>query len=409
VSSLIAVRQREEPFATGLHDVVAASAGIVWIVASMTALPALGATLAFLAYAWLLFAGDVVRPGRGLVHSSAIVLLLAALKWVVIDNLADRISAAHYVPVLNPVMGMGLLITISLAAVIWIRRRTFLALAKMDSADNADQSRLLLFTAGFALVFMTIGFTFEINRIVEQVRATRVLAWPPDQARHLAWTMLWCASSCALIGLARFLEPDESRRRQTMKRLAILPIALAIKFLVVDALGFRVVAQPANVLAFANVQTLAAMFVLGGLALAWFVDGPQEPGTTSPFRGFVAFLVIALLFLTGTLEIDRWAAHQTFGFPWFVRQVGFSIFWSVFAVACVAAGFSTRVAALRYCGLTLLAFTLVKVVAVDLSQISTGYRVLSFMGLGLLLLGTSVLYGKLSPRLLALMNEESVT
>ena len=32
---------------------------------------------------------------------------------------------------------------------------------------------------------------------------------------------------------------------------------------------------------------------------------------------------------------------------------------------------------------------------------ATGYRILSFMGLGGLLLGTSVLYGKLSPRLLA--------
>ena len=41
-----------------------------------------------------------------------------------------------------------------------------------------------------------------------------------------------------------------------------------------------------------------------------------------------------------------------------------------------------------------------KVVFVDLAHAGQGYRVLSFLGLGLLLLGTSVLYGKLSPRLL---------
>jgi uncharacterized membrane protein len=153
------------------------------------------------------------------------------------------------------------------------------------------------------------------------------------------------------------------------------------------------------------------MFILGGLALAWFVDGPHESGSSSPRLRFIGTLVIALLLLVGTFEIDRWAAYQAFSQPWFVRQVGFSIFWSAFGVGCVAVGFRTRVAALRYCGLTLLAITLVKVVTVDLGQISTGYRVLSFMGLGMLLLGTSVLYGKLSPRLLALADssEQSAT
>ena len=43
------------------------------------------------------------------------------------------------------------------------------------------------------------------------------------------------------------------------------------------------------------------------------------------------------------------------------------------------------------------------VVTVNLGQVSTGYRILSFLGLGLLMLGTSVLYGKLSPKLLKTM------
>jgi uncharacterized membrane protein len=76
------------------------------------------------------------------------------------------------------------------------------------------------------------------------------------------------------------------------------------------------------------------------------------------------------------------------------------VFWSVYAIACVAIGFAVRVAGVRYFGLALFALTLFKVVFVDLSTVSTGYRILSFLGLGLLLLGTSVLYGKLSPVLL---------
>ena len=77
-----------------------------------------------------------------------------------------------------------------------------------------------------------------------------------------------------------------------------------------------------------------------------------------------------------------------------------SIVWSVYAVACVAAGFAARAAGLRYFGLALFALTVGKVMVVDLKSLETGYRILSFLGLGLLLLGTSVLYGKLSPILL---------
>ena len=63
-------------------------------------------------------------------------------------------------------------------------------------------------------------------------------------------------------------------------------------------------------------------------------------------------------------------------------------------------GFRIRSVQLRYFGLVLFAITLLKVVLIDLSQVQAGYRILSFIGLGALLLGTSVLYGKFSPRLL---------
>jgi uncharacterized membrane protein len=77
-----------------------------------------------------------------------------------------------------------------------------------------------------------------------------------------------------------------------------------------------------------------------------------------------------------------------------------SIFWSAFAIAAVAAGFATRTAGLRYFGLALFALTLAKVAVIDLRHAETGYRILSTMGLGGLLLLTSVVYGKLSPGLL---------
>jgi uncharacterized membrane protein len=132
---------------------------------------------------------------------------------------------------------------------------------------------------------------------------------------------------------------------------------------------------------------------------------PQAPVARRIFAvaGFFAVLVVLW---AGTLEIDRWfeqliaAGSTAFSDPARAKQVAFSIFWSLFAVSAVVAGFRFRTAGLRYFGLGLFAVTVLKVVLLDMSQVQTGYRVLSFLGLGLLLMGTSVLYGKLSPVLL---------
>ena len=91
---------------------------------------------------------------------------------------------------------------------------------------------------------------------------------------------------------------------------------------------------------------------------------------------------------------------MSFANPRLAKQVALSIFFSIYAIGCVALGFRLRAAGLRYFGLALFALTLAKVGVLDLSRASTGYRFLSFMGLGGLLLVTSVIYGRLSPRLL---------
>jgi hypothetical protein len=125
-------------------------------------------------------------------------------------------------------------------------------------------------------------------------------------------------------------------------------------------------------------------------------------------RGVAGFAAVLVALWLVTTEVDRYfdvraagaaTAAESDGFLR-AKQTTISIVWSVYAVACVAAGFAAHVAGLRYFGLALFALTVGKVMVVDLQSLQTGYRILSFLGLGLLLLGTSVLYGKLSPLLL---------
>src|ERR1700751_5896364 len=70
-------------------------------------------------------------------------------------------------------------------------------------------------------------------------------------------------------------------------------------------------------------------------------------------------------------------------------QFTYSAFFMVFGAALLLNGFIRRSAFLRWQALVLLAFSIGKVFTVDVSQLSQGYRILSFLGLGALLLGVS--------------------
>ncbi len=76
-------------------------------------------------------------------------------------------------------------------------------------------------------------------------------------------------------------------------------------------------------------------------------------------------------------------------------QVGLSVLWTLYAAAAMAWGFIRSAPAVRYAALGLFGLTIAKVFVVDLSTISTLYRIVSFLILGLVLLGVSFLYQKL--------------
>jgi len=73
-------------------------------------------------------------------------------------------------------------------------------------------------------------------------------------------------------------------------------------------------------------------------------------------------------------------------------QFSYSAFFMAFGAVLLAAGFLRRTAFLRWQALVLLAVSIGKVFTVDVSELSQGYRILSFLGLGALLLAVSFAY-----------------
>lgn len=76
------------------------------------------------------------------------------------------------------------------------------------------------------------------------------------------------------------------------------------------------------------------------------------------------------------------------------RDFTYSALWMTYGSALLVVGFRRRTAFLRWQALILIAFTVIKVFIYDVSELEKGYRILSFIILGVLLLGISFAYQK---------------
>ena len=73
-------------------------------------------------------------------------------------------------------------------------------------------------------------------------------------------------------------------------------------------------------------------------------------------------------------------------------QFTYSAFFMAFGAVLLSLGFWRHAAFLRWQALVLLAVAIGKVFLVDINALSQGYRILSFLGLGALLLAVSFVY-----------------
>ena len=84
------------------------------------------------------------------------------------------------------------------------------------------------------------------------------------------------------------------------------------------------------------------------------------------------------------------------------RRFSYSLIWLIYGAGLMMFGFRKRSAFVRWQALVLIAFTIGKVFLFDVSELQQGYRILSFIALGAVLMGISYIYHrdwlKLTPR-----------
>src|SRR5882724_10393341 len=111
-------------------------------------------------------------------------------------------------------------------------------------------------------------------------------------------------------------------------------------------------------------------------------------------KALAGLAAIALIFTSTSLEVARIAASLA-DEPR-VRAAAVSIWWGIFAVLLVGEGFWRRFTPARHAGLALLAVAMGKALILDLQGVPQIWRIASFIGLGLLMLGVAVVYSKVS-------------
>ncbi|HEY0796596.1 MAG TPA: DUF2339 domain-containing protein [Acidisarcina sp.] len=131
-----------------------------------------------------------------------------------------------------------------------------------------------------------------------------------------------------------------------------------------------------------------------------FSTGAVEPGSLLFLAGYavIAFNLVALV--AGTVQIHLYwvrddLQQSALRLPLAGQHIvgfSYSAWFMAYGAVLMAVGFLRRSAFLRWQALVLLAFAIGKVFVVDSARLSQGYRVMSFLGLGALLLAISFAY-----------------
>lgn len=211
---------------------------------------------------------------------------------------------------------------------------------------------------------------------------------------HGRWlTISWLAEGAALLWVAGRVQ------LRLLRSLALL--CLALGFIALVAVNPAASDTPFLNERFGTYCVGIAVFAFAArMARKPQVEKTSKEPFSRPALAALALLIVNVLIL---LAIS-WEIHS---YWWSIRwqgqidlmrgysiyaQFSYSAWLMTFGAILLATGFWRHSAFLRWQGLALLAVSIVKVFLLDMSELSQGYRVLSFLGLGGLLLAVSFAY-----------------
>ena len=152
---------------------------------------------------------------------------------------------------------------------------------------------------------------------------------------------------------------------------------------------------PASFVALLNARSFAAAIVIGsGYAMTW-VFSRYSLEEARRLRAAVHVIVSFVTLGWITAEIQSfWEVRYQTTQAHFYEQMMLSLAWGLYGSALIVAGMTRRYPPLRYLGMFVIGATSLKVFFYDLWELGGIYRVVGFLGFGVLLVLVSYLYQK---------------
>jgi uncharacterized membrane protein len=283
---------------------------------------------------------------------------------------------------------------------------TFAALALYSVLEDTHHHDLLPWMAVlFAAVYLVL-MRLPQSRVAAAVHLALTVVFLtiaiPLKASGRWITVGWLAEGVALLGVsARLSTPAAESTPASVHRVLRWLAAAAL------TLGFLgLICQPFwlyydHHTAFINSRFATSLAGVAALAAsAWIaLHAHHEPDEPSPSWLQIAGTSIVALNLVAVLacvrELDTfWSQSSANSDADLQKALAISAFLMIYGAGLLAVGFWKRSAFIRWQALILLVFTIAKTFLYDMRSLSQGYRVVSFLGLGALLMAISFAYQK---------------
>ncbi|QKG85113.1 DUF2339 domain-containing protein [Kroppenstedtia pulmonis] len=243
-------------------------------------------------------------------------------------------------------------------------------------------------------VLLWFGMTGEVSRIYFLVSEL-------GNAR-LAFYLVIAWSLYALLLAGRMKEPD----RRALGWVALGSLALAT--LTGMVWGLFIYTPLDSFVPLLNIRSGALLLLL---FLLWIYPRKAVPGHLVPLLPLIAaFLMMILVTVEPRDSFNRALEGAEPGSATFVldnmKRISLSGSWLLYSLILMGMGIWKKISHLRWMSILLFGITILKVFLWDLSFLGTLYRIFSFIGLGLVLLGVSYLYQRYKHRFKLEKNQE---
>lgn len=311
--------------------------------------------------------------------------------------------AVVFLTIAIPLKASGHWITVSWLveglALLWVAAR----LASAGEAASPDESQASTTLRWLAMGALVLGFCGICTHSTGLLDVAGLPLW--NRGTGTALTGIAVFAAAAWLALRAAIDSPTKRAREhtlgwgTIAVIAFILIDLTAVLLTLRELNFSwsssVVHPPFQTADFAcaliGLSVFAGVVAVSGRLACERSDEPFWMNCAAVST--IAFNLIAVL--TGVREIEAiWGSSTVTADGILQQALAISAFLMAYGAALLAAGFWRRNGFLRWQALVLLVFTIFKTFLYDMRNLSQGYRVVSFLGLGALLMAISFAYQK---------------